>query len=585
MTSQLTQQLLQQAFTAIENQDLEALKECLSQDLAINAADYKEGNTVLIHAVAHNNREITQFLLNAGAHINQSNYFGNAPLHAGLKGHADINLIGYLIEKGADVNQPSNTKYPLHIAIDQNNLPAVKLLIEKGALVNASGFYNTIEHAIMKESKDIVEYLLTKGAEVNKKNTIGRNPLHLALSLNHYQFEIVTLLINHGADIHARDDDGQTPLHLANVEVARLLLERGADVDARDSRGNTPLILAVNSRECLDLVKLLLSYGADPNAIDNADMNVLFNFCQGSDYNMQTFKMLVDAGADIFHIKQDEKLSLLHIMYHPRSHELQNELIKIMEFLIQKGLDINQDSGLGTPLAINAYWGHEKVVDFLLQNGATISKITEKEDTPLHTAMYSELRPYLVKTLLDNGVSINAQNKLGDTPLHIFIDRNPYPKEEVFEILLLLKQYGADFSIKNNEGLTPLLIAAKQSNVKIVKYLLDVCGANSNETDAEGNSALHIAVKRNYYDMVYILLNRTSIISTNHAGQTPLHVAVQDDAIQLIPIIYFLLSKSIDINAVDNDGKTALDYACEQGNEETIAFLKENGAIANQEAN
>lgn len=582
MTSQLTHQLLQQAITAIENQDLETLKECLSQGLDINAADYKEGNTVLIHAVAHNNREITQFLLNAGAHINQSNYFGNAPLHAGLNGHADINLIGYLIEKGADVNQPSNTMFPLHIAIDQNNLPAIRLLIENGALVNVSGFYNTIEHAIMKESKDIVEYLLIQGADVNKKNTIGRNPLHLALSLNYYQFEIVALLIRHGADIHTRDEEGQTPLHLANVEVARLLLERGANVNARDSRGNTPLILAVNSRECFDLVKLLLAYDADPNAIDNENMSVLFNFCHGSDYNMQTFKMLVDAGADITFISKEDSLSLLHIMYHPRSHELQNELIKIMEFLIQKGLDINQDSGLGTPLAINAYWGHEKVVDFLLKNGAAITAITEKEDTPLHTVMYSELRPNLVQTLLNNGVSVNAQNKLGDTALHIFIDRNPYHKEEVYEILSLLKNNGADFSIKNNDSLTPLLIAAKQSNVKIVKYLLDECGANINETDATGNSALHIAIKRNYYDMVYLLLNRTSIIKANHAGQTPLHVAVQDDAMQLIPIIYFLLSKGIDINAIDNEGKTVLDYAIDQGNEETIAFLKQNGALVNK---
>lgn len=585
-TSQLTQQLLQQAFAAIENQDLSIVKECLSQGLDINAADYKEGNTLLIHAVAYNNKEITTFLLDSGALINKQNYFGNAPLHAGLNGHADIDLLGYLIEKGADVNQPSNTKYPLHIAIDQNNLPAVRLLIENGALVNVSGFYNTIEHAIMKESKDIVEYLLIQGADVNKKNSIGRNPLHLALGLNFYQFEIVALLIRYGADIHIRDnEDGQTPLHLADLEVARLLLERGADVNARDSRGNTPLILAVTGSRDEKLVALLLSYGADPNAIDNEGMSVLFNFCHNSDYNMQTFKMLVDAGADITYTQPEDNLTLLHIMYHQRSHEMQDDAIKIMEFLIQNGLDINQDSGLGTPLAVNAYWGHEKIVDFLLKNGATITAVSEKKDTPLHTAMYSELRPHLVKTLLDNGVSINAQNKLGDTPLHIFIDRNPYHKEEVYEILSLLKNNGADFSIKNNDGLTPLLIAAKQSNVKIVKYLLDECGANSNEADTGGNNALHMAIKRDYYDMVHLLLNRSITITANHDGQTLLHIAVTNDAMQLIPIIFFLLNKGIDINAVDNDGKTALDYALEQGNEETISFLKENGAIANQEIN
>jgi hypothetical protein len=79
--------------------------------------------------------------------------------------------------------------------------------------------------------------------------------------------EIVQALITKGADVGVRDSDGHTALHwaigLGDESTARVLLLGGADVNAR-AKGYTILSLAVEKSRP-DLVKMLLERGADPN--------------------------------------------------------------------------------------------------------------------------------------------------------------------------------------------------------------------------------------------------------------------------------------------------------------------------------
>jgi ankyrin repeat protein len=123
--------------------------------------------------------------------------------------------------------------------------------------------------AAVAGQKDVVEFLLAHGADVNARNLVGNTPLHEAVwEDDEAHKDVVGLLLAHGADVNAKGQQGATPLFDAAFDgstgVATLLLAKGADVKARDDLGETPLHLAAMSS--LAVVNLLLANGADVNA-------------------------------------------------------------------------------------------------------------------------------------------------------------------------------------------------------------------------------------------------------------------------------------------------------------------------------
>jgi len=123
---------------------------------------------------------------------------------------------------------------------------------------------------------DIVEIksLLKEGADVNFKDNSGRTSLIYAsvFSNGTSSLKTVELLISEGADVNAKDNNGQTSLMFSSahsnstssLNTAELLLDNGADVNAKDKMGQSSLFFAINAKDLLDTVRLLLSYGADP---------------------------------------------------------------------------------------------------------------------------------------------------------------------------------------------------------------------------------------------------------------------------------------------------------------------------------
>ena len=141
----------------------------------------------------------------------------------------------------------------VHDAAAVGDLPQVRDLVAGNpALANAYSAegYPPLGLAAFLGHRDVVEFLLEAGADVNAvgRNENGFTALTGAVAGGHA--EVVELLVDHGADVNHRYEGGTfSPLLSAAAEgdprIVRLLLEHGADASARSPDGKTPLALAV----------------------------------------------------------------------------------------------------------------------------------------------------------------------------------------------------------------------------------------------------------------------------------------------------------------------------------------------------
>lgn len=125
-------------------------------------------------------------------------------------------------------------------------------------------------------------------------------------------------------------------------------------------------------------------------------------------------------------------------------------------------IDLNEELGHAS------FFGHWKVVDFLISQGADINHAkTDTGETPLHSALCKAGRPYflyVIKLLVENGADVNAKTIPGG-------------------------ESGAFMRDVRTKGETPLHRAAAYGDEEIIQYLLDH-GADKQARDANGNSPI-----------------------------------------------------------------------------------------------
>ena len=104
--------------------------------------------------------------------------------------------------------------------------------------------------------------------DINIRDSFHRTPLHWAASCN-CDADVVQLLLSKGADVRAVDKLQETPLHLAvcnpfssDAKVVQILLDNGADVNAIEKHQRTPLHMAAEQNEKAEVTSALVKAGA-----------------------------------------------------------------------------------------------------------------------------------------------------------------------------------------------------------------------------------------------------------------------------------------------------------------------------------
>ncbi len=182
-----------------------------------------------------------------------------------MENHADV--AEYLVEQGADVNKANhNGIAPLHVASRSGGIESVRLLVENGAIVEATDpRFSPLLWAARVGATDIVAYLIEHGGDVNfVAEGAGGTPLLMAARLG--WIETIELLLEHGAET---EPEGTFSTALAmgvqseDTEVVQLLLDHGADPNAPDQQGNSPLRIA-GELNLPEIAELLMDHGAEP---------------------------------------------------------------------------------------------------------------------------------------------------------------------------------------------------------------------------------------------------------------------------------------------------------------------------------
>ena len=265
--------------------------------------------------------------------------------------------------------------------------------------------------------------MLTAGANVNARDERGITPLMYAAWVG--SVDTMRRLLDGGADPNLVNNSGSTALMLSATDIAkvRLLKERAANVNLASMRGRTALFLAAMSDRSADIVRLLISAGADIHVVDGMKMTALHAAALGND--TETVRLLVDAGLDV-NARDFQGFT-------PLIFATSNGNLAVARLLLARGAEVNAVSGDGsfqkvkagtlaqghfTPLIMAAPFGSTQLVKTLLDAGGAVNMQDIRGMTPLMLAVATDRQnPEVIRALIAKGADPNVKSLTGETAL------------------------------------------------------------------------------------------------------------------------------------------------------------------------
>lgn len=212
--------------------------------------------------------EVSKVHQDSNENANEDCLFGkdkNSALHLAIKNRRNAAALK-LIEYGANpIHRNRNGVTPLMLAAQKGDLDVTIALLEYGANpCESNGHSSALIQACHFGHFDVVKILLEKGALVNQRNQTGTTALMRACQEGHTH--IVKLLISYDADVECKNQDGMNALILASrrghLDVVRSLLQIGCSVNETTAKKSTALMLACKNSHS-DVAQNLMTHGAE----------------------------------------------------------------------------------------------------------------------------------------------------------------------------------------------------------------------------------------------------------------------------------------------------------------------------------
>ncbi|MBZ5724192.1 MAG: ankyrin repeat domain-containing protein [Acidobacteriia bacterium] len=273
-------------------------------------------------------------------------------------------------------------------------------------------------------------------------------------------------------------------------------------IDARDRRGATLLMHAAAFGN-LETLKLLLDAGADVNARNDFDATALLWGARDPD----KARLLIARGANVNARSRQGRTPLMLAALRPGGSP-------VVALMLTSGADVHvADKRGNTALGLAASIGEVETMRLLLSKGADPEATNEKGETPLIMATKSK-QADAVGLLIQKGVRVNVTSTSSNTVRHgpiAMIKLTPLHRAAAFgplEMVGGLLKAGADVNARDSRSLTPLIfaVATEYAAPQIVQTLLKA-GADVNVRDNAGETALDWAEKFGYPQVIAALKN------------------------------------------------------------------------------
>lgn len=184
--------------------------------------------------------------------------------------------------------------------------------------------------------------------------------------------------------------------------------------------------------------------------------------------------------------------------------------------------------------------------------------------TPLHKAV-EEVNEAEVHRLVEDGSDINALDQSGKTALHLAT------KIGRLSLVKYLVEHGADLYLKDKAHKSPLVYAIEKNHIKVIVYLTKQIRVKKTLE----NEDIFEAVKKGKVKEVKEYLKIVDLNTVDQDGKTLLHLACEYNQ---EAIVRMLLNLGIDKYRHDHDGRNALNYAKLSGNKKIIDLVQDSNA-------